>query len=184
MLSISVSRGNASSNFGGNIDGNGQLLKIGSGTLTLSGISDLSGATLVNAGTLNVSGSLASSSVTVNNGASLTGSGALLGAANVASGGHLVLSSGNVLSVNSLSLASGSNLNVSLGAPSTTALASVVGNLALNGQLNVSDAGGFGVGLYRLINYSGSLSGSGLNVASVPVGFALGDLVVQTSAAN
>ena len=43
----------------------GSLSKLGSGTLTLSGISDLTGDTNVNAGTLQVNGSLASGNVLV-----------------------------------------------------------------------------------------------------------------------
>ena len=34
----------------------------------------------------------------------------------------------------------------------------VGGNLTLDGNLNVTDAGGFGVGVYRLFNYTGSLT--------------------------
>ena len=127
---------------------------------------------------------MGSNLVDVNSGGTLTGTGSLLGTVNINTGGHLALSSGNTLSAGALALGAGANLDVALGAPSTTSLLNVGGNLTLAGNLNVTDAGGFGVGVYRLINYTGVLTDLGLNVASVPVGFGLGDLVVQTSVGN
>ena len=45
----------------------------------------------------------------------------------------------------------------------------------------MTDSGGFTLGTYRLINYTGSFTNNGLNVGVVPAGFAPSDLVVQTS---
>ena len=54
----------------------GSLVKIGSGTLALSGANTYTGPTNVNGGTLEVDGSIAaSSSVTVNTGGTLAGTG-------------------------------------------------------------------------------------------------------------
>ncbi|WP_163047615.1 hypothetical protein, partial [Acinetobacter nosocomialis] len=66
------------------------------------------------------------SDVTVNNGGTLSGT------------------SGQTLTMKSLVLSAGSNVDVALGAPSTTRLFNVTGNMTLGGTLNVSDAGGFG----------------------------------------
>nr|WP_256593072.1 autotransporter-associated beta strand repeat-containing protein [Pseudomonas sp. 2822-15] len=180
---LTVGGVNTTSTFDGDVSGTGGLIKVGTGTLNLTGINGVTGNTAINAGTLNLSGSLASAQVNVNNGGTLTGTGSLLGALNVNNGGHLALSSGNTLSAGALNMVAGGNLDVALGAPSLTSLLNVGGNVALAGNLNVTDAGGFGAGTYRLINYTGGLTG-GLTVAGVPVGYGLGDLLVQTSVGN
>ncbi len=180
---LTVGGVNTTSTFDGDVSGTGGLIKVGTGTLNLTGINGVTGNTAINAGTLNLSGSLASAQVNVNNGGTLSGTGSLLGALNVNNGGHLALSSGNTLSAGALNMVAGGNLDVALGAPSLTSLLNVGGNVALAGNLKVTDAGGFGAGTYRLINYTGGLTG-GLTVAGVPVGYGLGDLLVQTSVGN
>ncbi|AZE72530.1 YapH protein [Pseudomonas synxantha] len=182
-FNLSVGGLSTSSTFDGGLSGTGGLIKVGTGTLDLTGINGITGNTTINAGTLNLSGSLGSAVVDVNSGGTLTGSGSLLGAVNINSGGHLALGSGTTLSAGSLNMNAGANMDVALGAPSLTSLLNVGGNVNLAGNLNVSDAGGFGAGVYRLINYTGGLSGA-LNVNSVPLGYGLGDLLVQTAVSN
>ncbi|MBU1358417.1 MAG: autotransporter outer membrane beta-barrel domain-containing protein [Gammaproteobacteria bacterium] len=181
---LTVGGASSSSIFDGSLSGGGSLTKVGSGTFSLTGINGLTGDTQVSGGTLNLSGSLASVNVGVGNGATLTGTGSLLGAVDVANGGHLALSSGNTLSMGSLAMGSGAQLDASLGTPSTTSLLNVGGNVTLDGTLNVVDAGGFGVGVYRLINYTGGLTDLGLDLGILPSGFGLGDLTVQTAVGN
>lgn len=181
---LTVGGVNSTSTFDGDLSGSGGLTKVGTGTLNLTGINGITGNSAINSGTLNLSGSLGSAQVNINTGGTFTGSGSALGTVNVNSGGHLALSSGNTLSAGSLTLAAGSNVDVALGTPSTTSLMNIGGNVTLDGNLNVTDAGGFGVGVYRLFNYTGSLTNLGLDVTSVPVGYGLGDLLVQTGVAN
>ena len=60
----------------------------------------------------------------------------------------------------------------------------VNGNLQLDGTLNVAQSKGgvFGAGIYRLIDYTGSLTDNGLDIGSAPI--AAKDLQVQTSVAK
>ncbi|WP_177431642.1 autotransporter-associated beta strand repeat-containing protein, partial [Pseudomonas huaxiensis] len=172
--------------FSGALSGNGDLYKNSSGTLQLSGNSSLAGATTVAGGILRVNGSLGNGSVSVENGASLTGSGTLGGAVTVANGGHLSLASGSVLTLGSLVLNDLSNLDVALGAATAGAagMANVSGNLTLDGKLNITDAGGFGIGVYRLFDYNGALIDNGLELGVLPTGVPTNELEVQTSVAN
>lgn len=170
------------------------LTKSGTGTLTLSGNNAYTGTTNVTGGTLLVDGSLGNvmwgpivlgtSAVSIASGGSLGGAGSIAGDVSVTSGGILLGRTGQTLSMGSLALNSGSVLNVSLGAPGNTRLFDVAGNLTLAGTLNVSDAGGFGNGLYRLFDYGGALTDNGMTVGATPTGYAGGDLTVQTSVAN
>jgi polygalacturonase len=68
---------------------------------------------------------------------------------------------GSTLTVsNSLNLPASASVNFSLG--TNAAKIVTTGNLALNSTLNLSGAGGFGPGNYRLFTYNGSLSGTPL----------------------
>ena len=160
------------------------LTKSGAGSLTLTGSNTYTGDTNVTGGTLLVDGALGNTKVAVGSSATLGGGGTIAGDVSVADGGTLLGRAGQTLSMGSLALSGGSFVNVSLGAPSTTGLFNVTGDLALNGTLNVGSAGGFGDGLYRLFDYGGALSGSGLAIGATPAGYAVGDLTVQTSVAH
>jgi outer membrane autotransporter protein len=172
--------------YGGVLSGTGALNKVGFDTLTLSGNNSITGTAEVSTGTLVVDGSLSSSSVTVNSDAILSGRGQLTGALNVADGGTLALQSGQTLKVGSLALNQASIVNTALGAPlaGDPSLISIAGNLTLDGLLNVSDMGGFGAGVYRLMNYSGSLTDNGLTLSTVPIGINPADVQLQTAVRN
>ncbi|MBV7417462.1 autotransporter domain-containing protein [Comamonas sp. CMM03] len=180
---ISLGNGNASSTFSGAITGStlSGISKVGSGTLTLAGINTFTSNLVVSAGRLhlNSGASLASSQVTVANGASLGGSGSLSGHVTVTSGATLAPGASNgtgSLTVGSLDMAQGSTLAVALGAPGANfqtpgqgTSVSVTGNLTLNGMtLSMTDAGGFGPGLYRLFDYGGTLTTSNGGFAAIP----------------
>jgi autotransporter-associated beta strand protein len=173
--------------FAGVIEGSGGLTKAGSGTLTLSGANLYTGTTAVTAGTLLLTGSVAGDA-SVASGGTLAGTGSVAGTLSVADG---TVSAGNggvgTLSVGGLTLGATSVLAYDLGAPGTPGASDriqVNGALVLDGTLNASDAGGFGQGVYRLIDYSGTLTDNGLIVGTLPNGFTAGQGQVQTSVAG
>ncbi|HYC94227.1 MAG TPA: autotransporter outer membrane beta-barrel domain-containing protein, partial [Sphingomicrobium sp.] len=178
--------------FGGIISGSGTVSQNGTGTLTLTGANSYTGATNVNVGTLLVNGnqSGATGLTSVASGATLGGIGTIGG--NVAIGdGALTPGSNGVgtLTINgNLAFGAGSTLNMEFGQANTVGgslndLVNVGGDLMLDGTLNVSvPAGGtFGPGIYRVINYAGTLTDNGLSLGIMPAG---SDATVQTSVAG
>jgi len=139
----SASNANANSSFGGVISGTGQVVKQGTGTLTLSGANSYSGGTSVTAGTL----ALAS-------GGSITGP--LTNAANVAiASGGMVALTGTSSNSGTIAVASGGTL-------------SNAGGLTNSGTLNVagtvSGAGSL-VQTGGTTNVAGSLTQGSLTIA-------------------
>ena len=142
----------------------------------------------VNAGILTLNGA-AGGGVDVADGATLTGMGSANGSISVADGGVLSPGDGGVgtLTTGDLQLVGGSILNFDLGAPDNLATSDrlqVNGNLTLDGTLNITNAGDFGFGVYRLIDYTGTLFDNGLDVGTVPTGFTSNQGFVQTSVGN
>jgi len=176
----------ADSVFSGAIDGDGGLTKTGAGTMRLTGADSFAGTAAVDGGTLLVDGTLAGAA-SVGTGARLGGAGTIAGAVGVADGGRLApgdIGAAGTLSTGALSLAAGSQLDFDLGAPGTPGASDrivVTGDLTLDGTLNVNDVGSFGEGVYRLIDYSGTLTDNGLVIGSTPGGTDLSQVLIQTS---
>ena len=162
------------------LGGDGTFTKTGSGLLTLTGANGgFAGHSNVDGGTMLVTGALGGT-LDVASGAALGGSGSV-GDTSILAGGRLIGTQGQTLTLASLDLNAGSIVDVSLGAPGTTALFDVTGDLTLDGTLNVTDAGGFGPGLYRLFDYGGTLDDQGMDIGSVPAGTDTSNLAVQAS---
>ncbi|RJG41438.1 autotransporter domain-containing protein [Mesorhizobium sp. DCY119] len=145
----------------------GSLVKVGAGTLTLSGTSSYTGGTTVSEGRLIVNGSIASSSqITVGSGGYLGGSGTL-GTMLLQSGG--IIAPGNsigTLKVNGdLTLAAGSTYQVEIAGTGTsdridvTGKATVAGSnvsvMALDPKVSYQNGQ-----TYRILNADGGVSGT------------------------
>ncbi len=78
----------------------------------------------------------------------------------------ITLGASTVTVSRTLSLGAGSTLNFALG--TNTAEILVTGNLALNGTLNVSDAGGFTNTPYTLLTCSGTVTQNALTIGTTP----------------
>ncbi|WP_146119591.1 autotransporter domain-containing protein, partial [Phyllobacterium phragmitis] len=174
--------------FGAAISGAGTLNHLSGATNLTADSSGFTGTTNITSGTLSVNNTLGGA-VNVTGG-TLGGSGTLSGDVAVTNGAIAAGNSPGMLTIGGdLTLASGSSLNFELGSPSGTAgvdsdLINVGENLTLDGTLNVSNAGGFGSGLYRLVNYDGTLTDNGLEIGAAPSGFNANNLTVQTAMAN
>lgn len=168
--------------------GNGTLLH-DAGTTILGGASTASGTALIEGGTLLVEGTLGDMATTVFGG-TLGGSGSIAGDVTVLDGATLAPgSSAGTLTVGSLALSGGSILDYELGQAGVIGsgvndLIEIGGNLTLDGTLDITDIGGFGVGVYRLMNYGGALTDNSLDIGTLPTGFNAQDLFVQTGIAG
>ena len=179
---LTVGSNNTSTEVGGTITGDGgSLVKVGTGSLTLSGLNTYTGPTTVNAGALIVNGSIASSILTtVNSNAALLGTGTV-GSTVINSGGFLVpgpgtpnaVTPGTMTVAGSLAFQSGAFYIVQVN-PTTASTTNVSGTASLAGTV----AAVFAPGAYMTHNYpiltaDGGLVGTFNNFETrgLPAGF-------------
>ena len=138
---------NGATAFAGAISGPGNLIKDGSGTLTLSGANSYSGTTNINAGTLTVSGS------------------GTLGADAAA------VASGATLNLAGVTLTSPSTLNLSGSGVGGIGALTGTGTAGYNGAITLGGATTVGVGtLGDTLTLSGGIAGAGMALTKVGAG--------------
>jgi autotransporter-associated beta strand protein len=160
----------------GALDGTSSLTKDNSGTLALTANNTYSGGTNVLAGRLLVNNTpvnvgdsgTGTGDVTLSGTATLGGTGAIAGTVITGAGTTVApgVSGIESIDVGGLSINSGSLLNFDLAAPGTSDLINVTDTDGLTidgvGAVNLFDAGGLAVGNYTLIDYAGTIQGSGV----------------------
>ncbi|WP_208620766.1 autotransporter-associated beta strand repeat-containing protein, partial [Brucella rhizosphaerae] len=184
--------GDAKTSYAGTFEGTGAFIRgdksgNGLGSTTLTGDnSAYTRAVSVTGGSLYVDGQIGGAATVT--GGTLGGSGTIGGDVSVAAGGNLAGRQGQVLTIQgNLALDAGSTTTVALGAPeeaTASGLFNVAGDVTLAGKLNVTDLGGFGPGLYRLIDYGGTLSDNGMTINDVPDGLDATQMSIQTNVAS
>ncbi|CAN7142759.1 autotransporter domain-containing protein [Bosea sp. LjRoot90] len=167
------------------------FIKTGTSTWTLTGTATTAIPLSVEQGTLLVNGS-SLGNVGVLTGATLGGTGTINGNVTIDTNGTLAPGAAGAtpgtLTINGdLTLNSGALLNYNLGQAGVPGgplndLTNVNGNLTVAGLLNVTTApgGSFDPGIYRIFNYTGTLTDNGLSVGSAPTP----DFFVQTGVAG
>ena len=150
------------------------------GNGAFGGAVSVTGGTLLQDATLG-GGANGNASVVVSGLGAFGGIGTTRGSVTFTSGGRLIGVAGQAMTMDSLSLGQDTLVDVTLGAPGAAALFNVTGNLLLDGHLGITDAGGYGLGVYRLFNYGGTLTDQGLDIVSQPGDFSGS---VQTSVAG
>jgi autotransporter-associated beta strand protein len=168
--SLALGAASGTHTFSGIISGNGPLTKSGNFTQILSGNNNV-GPINLNAGELRINNSNTSGSVSVNGG-TLSGFGSVSGAVTVGSGGHVAPGVNDIapFGVGGMTLEAGSVLDLEIQNVSGVLLSDQInvgqpGGLTLNGgTINIVNAGLITDGVYKLINYSGTLNGSLANL--------------------
>jgi autotransporter-associated beta strand protein len=185
---LTVGASDASTTFAGDIQGAGGLKKIGSGTLTLTGVSSYTGATTVSNGTLLVNGQIGvgTNAVMVAGGA-LAGNGVVNAAVAISSGGTLTpgASIGILTISNSLTLAGTTFMEISKAALTNDRVRGLT-TLTYGGTLVVTNLGGaLAIGdrfiLFDSASYSGSFLNLQLPVLPPHVGWDIGGLATDGS---
>ncbi|MFD1198347.1 autotransporter-associated beta strand repeat-containing protein [Brucella gallinifaecis] len=177
--------------YSGDISGTGTVQKTGTGITTLSGTNSYEGDTEVLAGTLLIDGDQtgATGQTVVHDLATIGGSGTIGGDVEIQNGGTIDAgftgTQTNTLTINGkLALNQNSNIHYNLGDKDAIGgplnnLIDVKGGLILDGKLTVTQTPGgvFDFGVYRLINYQGTLTDNRLETGNA-------NYAIQTAIAN
>lgn len=162
------------------LSGAGRFDVAGKGLLTLTADSSgFAGHSDVTDTALRVEGRLGGT-LAVGAGGQLGGNGTV-GEVAVGDGGRLIGTAGETLKLGGLTLAPGAIIDARLGTVGTPQLFQVEGDLVLDGTLNLLGTGPIGAGIYRLVNFTGSLTNNGLEIGTLPVGQERSLISIRTS---
>ncbi|HEY8578227.1 MAG TPA: autotransporter domain-containing protein [Devosia sp.] len=170
----------SSTTFGGKFLGgeNSRLLLGGAGTLYLTGAnSDFDGSLVTSTGRFEIDGDFSNATAIISGG-ELGGSGHI-GYVSLNRGGKLIGISGQTLTLDRLVMNSGGVLSASFGLADNAPLFHVLGSVELDGTIEITDAGGFGPGVYRLMTYGGTLFNQEAEFGDLPEGVSADDLELQ-----
>jgi autotransporter-associated beta strand protein/T5SS/PEP-CTERM-associated repeat protein len=164
---------NTNTTFSGAISGTGGVVKQGTGTFTLTGVSSYTGPTNINAGTLVVNGSLASN-VFVNSGGTLRGTGSI---GSLVVGNGATLSPGNSIGTltvqGNLVMASAAAYIVEVSS-SAADRTNVAGTASLGGTVQATFLSGTVARAYTILSAAGGLGGTTfgtLTTTNLPANF-------------
>ena len=163
-VALAVGNNGAGTTYSGGLSGLGNLTKIGSGALALTGNSTMGGSTNVNQGILQVNGSLRVPNLYVNNAAQLAGAGTI----NVSGGDGFVYGS-SVASTFAGTLA-GTKLEVDSGSLTLSGSSTYAGGTTMNnGTLVLANTAGSATGAGPVVVNGGVLTGTGTAGGSVSI---------------
>jgi autotransporter-associated beta strand protein len=153
------------------------LTKAGAGTVNVDGTLGMNAEVAAGAlvvGSTEGSAGTATKGIDVANGGTLAGFGSVTGGVTVTGG---TLSPGvdhiGTLTVDSLTMTHG-HLAIDAGAPGNSDLLNVTGNASFSDSVvDVTDIGGMGAGIYRILTIGGSGTGEGLTLGDTPSGQSL-----------
>ncbi len=153
----------------GQIAGLGNLAKTGTGTLVLGGTNTYAGESEVKAGTLVLNGSVVGG-IAVHDRATLWGGGTVGKTVSVLDGGTLMGSPDNKLTMGGLTVAGKGKLAVLFTAPGGNGAFQVNGNVTLGGTLAITSTASLDLGVYRVANYTGTVTDTGMKVTGLAAG--------------
>ncbi|MBN1578953.1 MAG: autotransporter-associated beta strand repeat-containing protein [Chitinispirillaceae bacterium] len=160
----------------GVIGGSGALIQAGSGSLLLAADSNFSDRTIVQNGSLFVAGCLRSRIlIKVERGATLGGNGVCRALVEVDNGGIVApgVSGPGKFMLDTLSMSAESILRMEAGSPGDTLVLASAGTHTLDGTIDIIATTGFAAGTFRIITFSGTLSGGAhsFTIGTSPEGY-------------